>query len=117
VGSTRDPIQSLTNVGTAGLGGQLMTPMVIRKPAQVFLDEIGVPYEDEGDYVGRTRYTALACPRELTFLPSQVVVKHAALFTSTVLSKTLAMPNVKMFNATAVEGARQMPRLPPWNSC
>jgi ribulose 1,5-bisphosphate synthetase/thiazole synthase len=29
-----------------------MTPMVIRKPAQVFLDEVGVPYEDEGDYVG-----------------------------------------------------------------
>jgi thiamine thiazole synthase len=54
----------------------------MRKPAEQFLDEVGVPYEDEGDYV---------------------VVKHAALFTSTLLSKVLAFPNVKLFNATAVE--------------
>jgi hypothetical protein len=39
-----------------------------------------VPYEDEGDYI---------------------VVKHAALMTSTLLSKVLAAPNVKLFNATA----------------
>ena len=32
-----------------------------------------------------------------------MVVKHAALFTSTVLSKVLQFPNVKLFNATAVE--------------
>ena len=38
--------------------------------------------QDEGDYV---------------------VVKHAALMTSTLLSKTLARPNVKLFNATAAE--------------
>ena len=56
--------------------------MVMRKPADVFLREIGVPFDDEGDYV---------------------VVKHAALFTSTVMSKVLAMDNVKMFNATTVE--------------
>lgn len=31
------------------------------------------------------------------------MVKHAALFTSTVLSKVLQFPNVKLFNATAVE--------------
>ncbi|THV00809.1 Thi4-domain-containing protein [Dendrothele bispora CBS 962.96] len=68
--------------GGAWLGGQLMTPMVIRKPADRFLREIGVPYEDEGAYV---------------------VVKHAALFTSTLLSRVLAMPNVVMMNATAVE--------------
>ncbi|KAF5385730.1 hypothetical protein D9757_005496 [Collybiopsis confluens] len=68
--------------GGAWLGGQLMTPMVIRKPAHRFLEEIGVPYEDEGAYV---------------------VVKHAALFTSTLLSRVLAMPNVVMMNATAVE--------------
>jgi thiazole biosynthesis enzyme len=68
--------------GGAWLGGQLFSAMVMRKPADAFLREVGVPYEDEGDYV---------------------VVKHAALFTSTVLSKVLAMPNVKMFNATAVE--------------
>ncbi|KAJ3416265.1 thiamine metabolism- protein [Chytridiales sp. JEL 0842] len=51
-------------------------------PAHRFLEDVGVPYEDEGNYV---------------------VVKHAALFTSTILSKVLAMPNVKMFNATAAE--------------
>ncbi|EPQ54603.1 Thi4-domain-containing protein [Gloeophyllum trabeum ATCC 11539] len=68
--------------GGAWLGGQLMTPMVVRKPADRFLTEIGVPFEDEGNFV---------------------VVKHAALFTSTVLSKVLAMPNVVLMNATAVE--------------
>ncbi|KAI8622387.1 thiazole biosynthetic enzyme [Chytriomyces sp. MP71] len=68
--------------GGAWLGGQLMSPMVIRKPANSLLDELQIPYEDEGDYV---------------------VVKHAALFTSTILSKTLLMPNVRMFNATAAE--------------
>ncbi|KDR82811.1 hypothetical protein GALMADRAFT_238371 [Galerina marginata CBS 339.88] len=68
--------------GGAWLGGQLMTPMVIRKPADRFLREIGVEYEDEGPFV---------------------VVKHAALFTSTLLSKVLAMPNVVLMNATAVE--------------
>ena len=56
--------------------------MVVRKPAHEFISELGVAYEDEGDYV---------------------VVKHAALVTSTLLSKVLAAPNVKMFNATAVE--------------
>ncbi|KAJ7935689.1 thiazole biosynthetic enzyme [Mycena leptocephala] len=68
--------------GGAWLGGQLMTPMVIRKPADNFLREIGVPFEDEGAFV---------------------VVKHAALFTSTLLSKVLAFPNVVLMNATAVE--------------
>ncbi|KAG5634606.1 hypothetical protein H0H81_001400 [Sphagnurus paluster] len=68
--------------GGAWLGGQLMSPMVIRKPADGFLREIGVDYEDEGAFV---------------------VVKHAALFTSTLLSKVLAKPNVVMMNATAVE--------------
>lgn len=55
---------------------------MIRKPAERFLQEIGVDYEDEGSYV---------------------VVKHAALFTSTLLSKVLAFPNVVLMNATAVE--------------
>lgn len=55
---------------------------VVRKPTDKFLDEVGVPYEDEGNFV---------------------VVKHAALFTSTLLSKVLAMPNVVLFNATCVE--------------
>ena len=56
--------------------------MVVRKPAHLFLEEIGVPFEDEGHYV---------------------VVRHAAQATSTLLSKVLARPNVKLFNATAAE--------------
>ena len=68
--------------GGAWRGGQLFSAMVMRKPAEKFLDEIEVPYEDEGDYV---------------------VVKHAALFTSTLMSKVLRFPNVKLFNATTVE--------------
>ncbi|KAJ3236602.1 thiamine metabolism- protein [Chytriomyces hyalinus] len=68
--------------GGAWLGGQLMAPMIIRKPAHSLLNELTIPYEDEGSYV---------------------VVKHAALFTSTILSKVLLMPNVRMFNATAAE--------------
>ena len=54
----------------------------MRKPADRFLSDLGVPFEDEGHYV---------------------VVKHAALFTSTLLSKVLSFPNIKLFNATAVE--------------
>lgn len=68
--------------GGAWLGGQLFSAMIMRRPADAFLREVGVPYEEEGNYV---------------------VVKHAALFTSTLLSKVLAFPNVKLFNATAVE--------------
>ncbi|KAI5837286.1 thiamine thiazole synthase [Morchella snyderi] len=68
--------------GGAWLGGQLFSAMIMRKPAQLFLEEIGVPYEEEDTYV---------------------VVKHAALFTSTLMSKVLAFPNVKLFNATTVE--------------
>jgi thiamine thiazole synthase len=68
--------------GGAWLGGQLFSAMVMRKPADAFLGDLGVPFEDEGDFV---------------------VVKHAALFTSTLLSRVLALPNVKLFNATTVE--------------
>ena len=68
--------------GGAWLGGQLFSAMVMRRPADAFLREIGVPYEEEGAFV---------------------VVKHAALFTSTILSKVLQFPNVKLFNATSVE--------------
>ncbi|CCH44316.1 Thiazole biosynthetic enzyme [Wickerhamomyces ciferrii] len=74
--------QNVSPGGGAWLGGQLFSAMIMRKPAHLFLEEVGVEYEDEGDYV---------------------VVKHAALFTSTVLSKVLQFPNVKLFNATAVE--------------
>lgn len=68
--------------GGAWLGGQLFSAMVMRKPADAFLNDLGVPFEDEGDFV---------------------VVKHAALFTSTLLSRVLQFPNIKLFNATTVE--------------
>lgn len=68
--------------GGAWLGGQLQSAMVIRKPADRLLSELGIPFDDEGAYV---------------------VVKHAALFTATILSKLLAFPNVKLFNATCAE--------------
>ncbi|KAJ0115951.1 hypothetical protein J7T55_004121 [Diaporthe amygdali] len=68
--------------GGAWLGGQLFSAMVMRKPADVFLTDLGIPFEDEGNFV---------------------VVKHAALFTSTILSKVLQFPNIKLFNATTVE--------------
>lgn len=73
---------SVSPGGGCWLGGQLFSAMVLRKPAHLFLDEIEVAYEDEGDYV---------------------VVKHAALFMSTLMSKVLQFPNIKLFNATAVE--------------
>ena len=84
--------QSVSPGGGAWLGGQLMSPMVVRKPADKFLDEIGVPYEEallpvEGEEHGSTH----------------VVVRHAALFTSTVLSKVTAAKNIKLFNAVSVE--------------
>lgn len=69
--------------GGAWLGGQLFSAMVMRKPADAFLRELTVPYEDVDE--------------------NFVVVKHAALFTSTILSKVLQFPNVKLFNATTVE--------------
>lgn len=57
--------------GGSWLGGQLFSAMCVRKPAQAFLDEIGVPYEEDagGEFV---------------------VVKHAALVTSTLLAKVCA---------------------------
>lgn len=75
--------QSVSPGGGAWLGGQLFSAMVVRKPAHLFLDEIEVPYDDCGD--------------------DYVVIKHAALFTSTIMSKLLMRPNVKLFNATAAE--------------
>jgi cysteine-dependent adenosine diphosphate thiazole synthase len=73
------------NVAVGGgcfLGGQLFSAMILRKPADQFIKEIGIEYEDEGDYI---------------------VVKHAALFITTICSKVLTLPNVKLFNATCVE--------------
>ena len=74
--------QSVSPGGGAWLGGQLFSAMVVRKPAHRFLDEVGVDYDELEDYV---------------------VIKHAALFTSTIMSKLLARPNVKLFNAVCAE--------------
>jgi len=60
----------------------LCLDQVVRKPAHIFLDELGIEYDEQEDYV---------------------VIKHAALFTSTIMSKLLARPNVKLFNAVAAE--------------
>ncbi|EEQ92538.1 hypothetical protein RJZ56_006513 [Blastomyces dermatitidis] len=76
---------SVSPGGGAWLGGQLFSAMVLRKPADRFLDDLGVPYEQEPSN------------------PNMVVIKHAALFTSTLLSKVLSFPNIKLFNATCVE--------------
>lgn len=54
----------------------------MRKPAHIFLDELGIDYDEQDNYV---------------------VIKHAALFTSTIMSKLLTRPNVKLFNAVATE--------------
>ncbi|KAL4810871.1 Thi4 family-domain-containing protein [Aspergillus unguis] len=76
---------SVSPGGGAWLGGQLFSAMVMRRPAELFLQELGVPYEEDPE------------------MPNYVVVKHASLFTSTLLSKVLQFPNVKLFNATCVE--------------
>ncbi|KAJ6417339.1 hypothetical protein OIU84_003118 [Salix udensis] len=74
--------QSVSPGGGAWLGGQLFSAMVVRKPAHLFLDELEIEYDKQEDYV---------------------VIKHAALFTSTIMSRLLARPNVKLFNAVAAE--------------
>ena len=74
--------QSVSPGGGAWLGGQLFSAMVVRKPAHHFLDELEIEYDEQENYV---------------------VIKHAALFTSTIMSKLLARPNVKLFNAVAAE--------------
>ncbi|CAI5475538.1 unnamed protein product [Closterium sp. Yama58-4] len=73
--------QSVSPGGGAWLGGQLFSDMVVRKPAHRFLDELEIAYDEE-DYV---------------------VIKHAALFTSIIMSKLLARPNVKLFNASCMD--------------
>jgi thiamine thiazole synthase len=74
--------QNVAPGGGCWLGGQLFSAMVIRKPAHTLLDELQVPYDDKGDYI---------------------VVKHAALFMSSVLRAALIAENTKLFNAVAVE--------------
>lgn len=68
--------------GGCWVAGQLFSAMVIRKPAHEMLDELEIPYEDKGDFV---------------------ILRHAGVYPSTVLSKILKMENVKLFNAVAAE--------------
>nr|XP_027189294.1 thiamine thiazole synthase, chloroplastic-like [Cicer arietinum] len=68
--------------GGVWLGGQLFSVMVVRQLAHLFLEKI------EADYDKREEY---------------FLIKHAALFTSTILSKLLVRSNVKLFNDVAVE--------------
>jgi len=42
---------SVSPGGGAWLGGQLFSAMVMRKPADAFLNDLGVPFDDEGDFV------------------------------------------------------------------
>jgi thiamine thiazole synthase len=42
---------SVSPGGGAWLGGQLFSAMVMRKPADAFLTDLGVPFDDEGDFV------------------------------------------------------------------
>jgi len=67
--------------GGGWIGGQLFSSMIVRKPAHEFLNELEIPYDEKENYV---------------------VIKHAALYTSTILSK-LIRNGVKLFNAVAVE--------------
>jgi thiamine thiazole synthase len=42
---------SVSPGGGAWLGGQLFSAMVMRKPADAFLSDLNVPFEDEGNFV------------------------------------------------------------------
>jgi len=123
--------QSVSPGGGAWLGGQLFSAMVLRKPSHLLMDELEIAYGVlslcEGASVrkcilmcdvhalsvclDRRIHTACSVSAD-SHLPAHthtedegdyVVVKHAALVTSTLLAKVLAMPNVKLFNATVVE--------------
>jgi thiamine thiazole synthase len=56
--------------------------MGLRQPSHALLSDIGLPFGDDGNIV---------------------VDKHAALFVPKMMSQVLAMPDVKLFNATCVE--------------
>lgn len=93
---------SVSPGGGAWLGGQLFSAMVMRKPADAFLTDLGVPFEDEGDFVVVKH--AVCIPHfSHTHRFRLISPLQKALFTSTLLSKVLSFPNIKLFNATAVE--------------
>lgn len=67
---------------SAYLEGQLFIATGMRKPADQFLTALSVTFENERGYI---------------------IVKHAAIFTATLLSKYIEFPRIKLCNATAVE--------------
>lgn len=93
---------SVSPGGGAWLGGQLFSAMVMRKPADAFLTDLGVPFEDEGDFVV-VKHAVCFHRRAPLVLICCLKFSLQALFTSTLLSKVLSFPNIKLFNATAVE--------------
>jgi thiamine thiazole synthase len=54
---------SVSPGGGAWLGGQLFSAMVMRKPADAFLTDLGVPFEDEGDFVVVKHAVCISPPR------------------------------------------------------
>ncbi|XBI01831.1 hypothetical protein VPH35_130513 [Triticum aestivum] len=76
--------QSVSPGGGAWLGGQLFSAMVVRKPAHLFLDELNIEYDEQEDYV---------------------VIKHAALFTSTDIGMIQAVPGMKALDMNTAEDA------------
>ena len=79
--SSEVPLSAVVSAGLTAITtatANALAPIVqVRKPADKLLDELDIPYEDEGAFV---------------------VVKHASLFTSTLLSKVLkvrALPTPK----------------------
>ncbi len=55
---------SVSPGGGAWLGGQLFSAMVMRKPAEAFLNDLGVPFEDEGNFVV-VKHAVRACLPEI----------------------------------------------------
>jgi len=55
---------SVSPGGGAWLGGQLFSAMVMRKPAEAFLNDLGVPFEDEGNFVV-VKHAVRACLLEI----------------------------------------------------
>jgi cysteine-dependent adenosine diphosphate thiazole synthase len=92
---------SVSPGGGAWLGGQLFSAMVMRKPADAFLTDLGVPFEDEGDFVV-VKHAVCIFSTQISQMEANANPPQA-LFTSTLLSKVLQFPNIKLFNATAVE--------------
>lgn len=58
---------SVSPGGGAWLGGQLFSAMVMRKPAEAFLHDLGVPFEDEGNFVV-VKHAVRACLLEKGFV-------------------------------------------------